>query len=351
MPTDDELFDLDGVSARSESVRFELLDASNSVVRNLAVDRDSVPSMRNDTTRPIRRTVDGVRLAPEENGLVDFVANRVRVSWVLASGSAYPLGIFLFGDASELLASEGTVTECSLVDQCLILDQPLSETAAYGPGTLVSDAIADQASQAGVVATSIESATTETTAPLSWAVGRDTRLDVMQALCELAGFLAPYFDNDGTLVVRSAPDLSEITATLNYGANTRVIANSIVISSDLLSAPNRYVVVDSSVNDDPVVGIFDVDASAPHSISNRGYIVPKVIDAQGLASQSAANAAAAAAYAQDAQAYSWLSFDSPPDPRHDTFDVLGFDGVVYREVAWSLELAAGGRMNHECRGT
>jgi len=40
------------------------------------------------------------------------------------------------------------------------------------------------------------------------------------------------------------------------------------------------------------------------------------------------------------------NFNTPPDPRHDSYDVCIFAGERWREVAWSMTLEEGGIMSH-----
>lgn len=339
-----QLLDLDGISQRSETIRFDILDNFNTPTgRTLDVSREDVPSVTVDTDRSIKRTLDGVTLLP--SAVVDIFSERVRPVWVV-DGEEYPLGVFLFAEDSDSIHTYGTLSECDLVDQALILDQDLSETVNYDQENITA-ALQEQANLAGIVSTNIENTSADVAQPTAWAAGRDTRLKVMEDLCELAGFLPPYFDNDGTLVCRSTPDFS--TPDFTYGLDTVVIADSIYASSDLLRAPNRYLVIDTGSPDQEIAGIFDVPISLPFSIANRGFVVQKTIDMQGLESNAAAERAAQSAYLKDANTFGWLAFATTPKPDHDIFNTIAFDGDVYREQGWSLPLSAGSEMQHDCR--
>lgn len=348
MTTGDEFLDLDGVSRRNEKVRFDILDAYNVPTgRTLDVDRDNSPTITVDVDRSIRRTMDNL-IIPANAESVDFFRERIQPRWILSNGDEYPLGVFLFADATRNVTTYGSSIECNLVDQCLILDQDLSETVSYD-GENITGALAEQAAGAGVVSPLIENTLANVSTPTAWTAGRDSRLKVMEDLCALAGFLAPYFDNDGNLVCRDTPDWASATPDFIYDSGTIIIANTISESDDLLRAPNRYRVTDTGSSDNEITGVFDVPASEPFSEARRGYIVQKSIEMQGLENDAAAEAAAVAAYLQDVSAYRWLQFSTTPDPRHDVFDLIESDGIRYREVGWSLELRAGGEMTHDLR--
>lgn len=351
------LLALDNTSRRQETVRFDLLDATNAKIGTLDIAREQPPSITNDVNRRIIRTLDNIEISASDLSQINTVTERVRPWWILGDGGTgyeFSLGIFLWGDASRTPRSYGTGQHGSLVDQCLILDQPLPQSVSYPAGTNIATALTEQAGLGGIISLSIDATTRTVSAPATWAAGRDTRLKVMQDLCAMAGFLQPYFDNNGVLICRAAPNLATAIPDFSYGRGTgttgRVIDATVVASNDLLTAPNRYEVIDTSATTSPLVGLFDVPASAPHSFANRGFYVVSVIELQGLADQASADAAAAAAYAQDSSTFSWLAFHATPDPRHDTFNVIAFDSVNYREQSWRLPLSAGADHEHDCRG-
>ena len=362
MTTADDL--LDGfVGQRVEGFTIVVTDANNNALGTLVLDRDSVPTIENDVNQTIRRTISNLRVPPRPLGdqselnvyadELDTLTQRLRPYWLLGTGDEYPLGVFEFGDDSGTLYSWGTPREVSGVDLMIELDQPVDESVAYSAGSNVSDALEEQAALAGFGAseTNIEASAIEVAEPTAWAVGRDSRLRVLEGLCAIAGFLPPYFDNDGMLTCRSAPDLSEAVAAFAYGFGLgAVIEGSIVASNDILTAPNRYIVIDGSATDFPIVGIFDVPDSAPHSYALTGRRRVSAQTVQGLTDEAGADAAAAAAYAADTSTYAWLAFDTPVDPRHDTYDIISFEGQNYRQMHWSIECRAGGLMQHDCRG-
>ena len=94
------------------------------------------------------------------------------------------------------------------------------------------------------------------------------------------------------------------------------------------------------------MGIVRTATPAPASEARPGRCTHD-IDAQGLADIAAANAAAEAAYLADQDALSFVSFTGTPDPRHDSFNVVSYDGINYLELSWSLELRPGGAHQHD----
>lgn len=346
MPTDTELLDLDGVSRRASTVRFDLLDASLAKIGVLFPSRDDPPTISNNINRTIKRSMDGLHLAPGDQDDVDTITNRIRPVWVLAGGTEYPLGVFLWADATRRRLSYGLPLEGAMVDQCMILDQPLATGVSYDRGTTITTAISELT--ADIPSRSITTSTRTVGNPIAWRIGT-TRFSVLADLCGMIGYFSPYFDSTGTMICKPATDLSSATADHTYASGTRIVAGSMIESDDLISSPNRYVVVGSGANAEEVSGLFDVPDSAPYSYANRGFYVTDVWESQGVTSAAQAAEAAAARYAQDSSTYRWVDFEATPDPRHDTFDVVSYLGVLYREQSWELHLREGSRHRHSLR--
>jgi hypothetical protein len=347
--TDAELLDM-VTPVRQDRIRFDLLDKSLDKIGEVDVRADSVPTVAVDTSRSIIRTMSGLKLDADSEQNVDTFSARIRPVYVLGNGSEYPLGVFLFADASRVRFSYGLELDGTLVDQTLIVDQGWPDGTTFQAGTVLSEAMRLLSLRAGIPSLSIEPTALVLSAPISWPIGTTT-LRAMRDLCVLAGYLPPYFDRGGTLVFRTAPFFFPATPTVVYGPGGRIIAESMVESDDLLSAPNRYVAIENGPGSTPISGIFDIPASAPQSYANRGFYVTKIVEAQGLTDTAAAVNAARAEYESDSDTLRSVVFQSTPDPRHDVFDIVEYLGVKYWELGWKLPLSIGGPMEHSLRGT
>lgn len=350
MATADELLDLDGVSQRASEIRFDILDSRLAPIGTVKPDLDPVARVTNNSNAAIKRTLQGMRLNAAEQADVNPLTDRIRPVWVLENGSQYPLGVFLFASMDRARSEWGLDADVSAVDQCLILDQPLERGVGYPGGTPIRDAIVTQFQAVGIHSYNVDpSITSRIGAPIHWPAGNTSRMKVLNDLAAMAGAYSAYFDNDGVGVVRRVPDLSTVVPTLVYEAGGRILHGSPVESDDLLEAPNRYIVVDSGDPNAAIVGYYDVPAAAPNSFANRGFVIARVISEQGIESNAEAITRGRAAAAQDAGTFEWVQFSSPPDPRHDTFDAVGYLGGVYREQQWTLPLLEGSEMTHDLR--
>lgn len=347
--TADDLLDL-RVGQRAESPEF-WLHTSGGDVERVYPDAGRAPVIENNVNRSIKRTLSGLRLAPSDADAIDPIGDRLAVRWRLEVGDPYDLGVFLFSDIGRERHSYGSTMDAGMFDQLFILDQPRRHSFSARKGANVADLLVSLAAQAGITDTEIDNSDAEIHRPTVWPVGT-TSLVVMSELCGRASMYSPYFSNSGTLRCREVPELSVASADHSYpvDATSRVRRDPAPVESDnLLDAPNVYLVVSTSGNGGPIAGSYRIPAEAPHSSANRGFDIVRKIDAQGVASaEQAARMAKAAASTDDATA-TRVSFSAAPDPRHDTFDVVDFDGVAYREQSWRLTLRAGGPHQHDLR--
>lgn len=346
--TSDDLLKLSGIRRRMDLYAFDLLDTVNNVVGSVQPNRLQPPKITNDPTRRVFRSMANFVVDAREQLTFPTVSSRVRPRLVLQNGATYNLGVFLFGDATRPRRSWGLELGATLVDAGYILDQPVGRIVGYPTGTNVVTAALQLAQEVIATATSVSASGQTLASPKAYQAS-DTRQKIINDLLAIASYLPVYFNNDGTMIMRPVSTFPQSQADFDYDVGGRVLKDSIVESDDLLTAPNRYVVVDTSATSAPVVGSYDVPASAPNSIANRGFPVTKVVNLQGLGSIAAANAAAQAQANSDTDTFRQVTFDTTHEPRQDTFDVVNFLGSQYRDIGWSAELRAGGKMSHTLR--
>lgn len=344
----DDLLKLNGIRRRMDLYVFDLLDASNNIIGAIHPSRLHPPKITNDPTRRVFRSMSNFVVDARQQIAIATVSARVRPRLVLQNGASYNLGVFLFGDATRPRRSWGLELGATLVDSLYILDQPVGRIVGYPTGTNMVSAALQLAQEVISTPVSVSGAGSLLASPKSYQAS-DTRQKIINDLLTGAGYLPAYFNNDGTMVIRPVSTFPQAEADFDYDVGGRVLKDSIVESDDLLSAPNRYVVVDGAATAAPIVGSYDVPASAPNSIASRGFPVTKVITLQGLGSISAANTAAQAQANSDTDTFRQVTFDTTHEPRQDTFDVVNFLGDQYRDLGWEIELRAGGKMGHTLR--
>lgn len=342
------------------SFRFELLDVSHNVIGHLSPFSDTAPSITNSIDRTIKRQMQGLVLPVSDAMSINTLTDRVKPWAVFGDGTQVPCGVFIFSDTtmsrrtfgSTQFASTGSQVTLtgSLLDQLSMIDQATAVGTAYPPGTPIATALEEQMQRSSALDWHIDPSTAKIRGT-EWFVkpAGTSLLEVINDLAQLGSYYTLFFDNEGVGQILQVPDLSSSDIDFEYGEGGTVFADSVTESNDLLQAPNRYIVVNNSLTDQAVSGRWDIPATSPNSISNIGRIVAHQIDMQGIESNSDAAAAAKAFGQADFSTYAWATFDTLINPNHDTFNIVGWRGIKYREQSWGYTCVHDAKHNHELR--
>lgn len=346
-PTTAHLLDLTGIGQRQATWTFDVLDETLATIGTVMPESSQPAKITLDTTRTVMRTLESLVLPPGILTSINPYRDRIKPFMQLENGASQGLGVFLYADAQNNVASFGNVLTAALVDQTILLDQPTAAPTVARAGTVIADLIGGllAATPVGVNYQIDRTGTTVAGDDMAWPAGTSL-LAVINALGFVAGCQPLYFDRDGTANVRVAPNYSYADPDLFYD-DGRFYTGSGTTNIGLLSAPNRYITIDTGPTDSPIVGVWDVPASAPNSAPNRGgFVQAKTIPSQGLGTVAAANLAAMVYGQSDQAAYGKGQFSGPPDSRHDVNNVVSWLDVVYLELGWSMTCQEGADMTH-----
>lgn len=344
-------FDLPrSVGQRSGTFRWRLRDGRTGVVRGeLTPLRDSSPQLSHDTTSTISRRISQVTLGVTDAGLINPLTDRVDLSMITVTGrrrKEWPLGRYMVADATSLETSGGTTSPITLFDEMFIVDQQLD--VGFNAGGRAVD-VAIVALLDGLPIGDVQVDATDQTTANGWSAGT-SRASALNDLANLGGYFKPWFNHAGRLRALRAFEPADRPPTIDLDAAPRVVAGSVTRSNDLLTAPNRYVAVSNDLGEGqtaPIVGVYDIPSSAPHSISQRGFVLPEVKDVQ-VASVQQAQVYARTVGIQEA-VYERVELTTPADPRHDGYDVVRWDRALWLETGWQMTLTVGGPMRHTLR--
>jgi len=345
LPDVDPFFDLTtGVGQRSATFRFKLIDGvTDGHLGDITPIRNA--SLSHDTTRTIKRSLN-LSLGVADTMAIDPVNNRVEPFMVLPNGTEYPLGRYVFTTAPRDVFTAGKLMSATLLDEMFILDQPI-QAAIAGEGVLASKAIVKVVAGFGF---DLEVEGTEYTALQSWGAGAG-RGQILAALALAGDYFSPWFDNHHKLRFIRSFDPATAIPNFDFDTGNQVLREPIQETDDLLTSPNRFIAIANSSNDlsSPAAAFVDVPVSAPHSIKNRGFVVAQVVDTQ--VADTAQAQVVARNLAIRHTVFERVTLTTPPDPRHDSYDVVIWNGQKWLELAWSMDLLEGGSMEHTLRKT
>ncbi len=249
-------------------------------------------------------------------------------------------------DNTRQVFTSGKLGSMSLNDEMFLVDQQVttgvsSDQAGTGINVLIPRVLAG-------LPILFQQEPTPFNTQESWSVGTG-RGAILEALAVSGDYFSPWFGNDSQLhFIRSFDPATKIPQ-FDYDSGNQVLRAGIVESDNLLTAPNRFIVISNLAGNSsvPVFGDASVPQSAPHSVKNRGFEVASV---QDLQIQDSGQAQAAAQNLANRQTiFETVVLATPPDPRHDSYDVIRWQGELWLELSWSMALTEGGQMNHLLR--
>lgn len=300
-------------------------------------------SLTHDTTRVIKRQLN-MSLGVADMNLVDPVTDLVRLYMIFPTGASYPLGQYMFTDSSRTKWTSGRLGNMALTDEMFIVDQPI-EVGINGTGGAIDalkKTLIDLPINVAIEASGL-------TIFGSWSLGTN-RGSVIDAIALAGDWFSPWFDNNGIMRFIRSFDPADKIADFDFDSSNRVIRQPILETDDLLTAPNRFIVISNSPADarnTTVSATADVSPRAPHSIANRGFVLPAVFNLQ---TPTDITATAMARNLRNRQTvFERVELTTPPDPRHDSYNVIKWNGSLWLELAWSMALVEGGVMNHLLR--
>lgn len=303
------------------------------------------PTLSHDTSRDIKREISGFKLIPAEAAMVEQASARIKVAYLNNNNQEHKLGTFMYADSVGYRHSYGLDRDDLLVDLGNILAQGIEESFSVNPKQRIDTAILSLLDPVAIWS-DIAGTLALSGSPLTWPAGT-ARTQILDDLALAGGYLSPWFNRDDVLRMITAFNPAERVATFDYDEPGRIIG-PVVEASDLLTAPNRFIVIDNSTTSSPIVGRFDVPASAPHSITNRGFVVVEIIQIQGMNTDDQANDVAGAILTAR-MIHETIQFSSVFDPRHDSWDVLKYRSHNWLELSWAVPLIEGAPMSHVAR--
>lgn len=340
----DPLLDLDPwVGQRSCTFRFYVTDAV-SKLRLGTVTPTRGASLTHDTGRTIKRQLQ-LALGTADSASINPSTDRIDPYMVFASGAEYPLGRYMFNISSYQQFTSGNLASTTLSDEMFLVDQQIRKGF---DSTNLSVVTAIKTLLHGLpVEYQIEPSLFVNNKG-SWSIGAN-RGQIIEALALAGGYFSPWFNNHGIMRMIRSFNPMESMADIDFDIGKKVLRSSIIHTDDLLTAPNVIIVVanSSSTPDKPVTAIAEIPVTAPNSIANRGFEIPLIVNLQLTSVEQAQ--AAANGIAQRSQIAERVTITTPPDPRHDSYNVIHWQDENWLELSWSMALVEGGTMNHLLR--
>lgn len=337
------------VGQRQYTFRFALTDAvSGENLGDIMPIREA--TLRHDTKQITKRSLS-LSLTAADTAAINTLTDRVSVFQVIpgvpcpdTTSGDWPLGRYQFVDDPRRVTTAGRLGKPQLTDEMFLVDQAI-EAGITGVGKAVESVIIETLT--GLPITLAMEPTNFDSAD-SWAIGT-SRGQILETLSVSGDYFSPWFDNFGVLRFRRTFDPAKAIPDLDLDNGYRVFRADILETSELLTAPNTIIVVSNGSNTPEVaaVGIATVPVNAPNSVANRGFAVTKVLNLQ-IATEIQAQAVAEGLVQRQA-IFEQVQLSTPADPRHDSYNVIRWQGSNWLELSWSMTLKPGEPMQHVMR--
>lgn len=337
---------------RTASFRFNLINRVSGIhLGEITPIRGA--TLSHDTGRAIKRQLN-ISLGTTDAALVNPVTDMVTVTMFFPNGAEYPLGEYVFTDASYQRFTSGRLGNLVLGDMMFIVDQQIEKAFTarrafvpiYNSDSTSISVCLEQVLRDLPIQFSVEATTFSTVD--SWSAGT-MRGQILEALALTGDYFSPWFDNNGVLRFIRAFNPATQIPDFDWDEGNQVIRSSISEGSNVLTAPNRFVVISNASNstNQPVFGSADVPVNAPHSKENRGFVIPQVNDLQALTQVQCT--AVAENLVQRQTVFETTQVTTAPDPRHDSYNVIKWLDELWLELGWSMTLTEGQPMSHSLR--
>jgi len=338
--------DLDAyVGQRSATFEFVLVDSKTGYSRQVypVIRGDIAPMITHNVSRTIKRDVSNLFLDVADTAEFNSITSRLHIS-MLIGGVSYPLGVYIPNNWPRFVSTAGTRSAPSFYDEGFIVDQPITR-GLNASDVSIFDALAGFLNRYPIEY-SIEPSPYGSSS--GWAIGTPGGYVVEQLALD-GGWFSPWFDNNNVMQFIQAFDPATAVPDFDLDSGNRVLRDTIVENDDLIYAPNRFIIISNGLSNTgedggETVGVYDVPSSAPHSLLNRGFEVPQVEMRQLLNGTQAA--AVARNYGLRYTIFETTELTTPPDPRHDGYNVIRWRGENWLEIAWTMQLIEGGSMSH-----
>src|SRR5262245_17524225 len=299
-------------------------------------------SLSHDTSRVITRQLN-LSLGAEDTAAINPLTDRILVSMQLGDGSVWPLGRYMFTDETQVVVTSGNLANCTLSDEMFLVDQEL--IVGYDGFKKNAAQIYEEVLTGLPVTFTIEQGIA--TMSQAWTIGSN-RGSLLDAVAVTGDYFSPWFGNDGDMhLIRTFNPADEVPQ-FDWDAGNQVYRDGISQTSNILTAPNRFVVVsNTNAGNGALVGVANVPNTAPNSFLNRGFYITDTKTLQ-LTDQGQAQEVANG-LANRRTLFETVTVNTAPDPRHDSYDVIFWRSSLWLELSWTMSLLEGGRMSHTLR--
>lgn len=302
-------------------------------------------------------TVYGFDNKPITGAEINWLSDLVRPEMII-DGEIYPLGVFLPATVQESSYVSGTklrTLHVEAYDRCWMVQDHYTEASQYfAAGVNYIAAVEQMLTAAGIALISSQPTTmTLAEAREDWNIGTSYLNIVNQLLSEI-NYTPLWFNSSGSAVLMPAkvPTAENITHVFDLAEPSVLVRPNINRKTDVYSAPNVFICICSNADKaNPMVARSEnTNPQSALAIQRRGRRIAKVVNVDNIANQTELQAYADRLRNESLITSETIQLITGLLPGFGVGEVVGLisDGQmdVCIERSWSMELRAGGNMQH-----
>lgn len=346
-------------NTRNIKFKYILLDSNNSIKTELnnVIDAEiNFKSLAN-----IKRA--GKFLIKESDDInIDWLNDRIQpfIMFKVPNSNTWlewSLGVYLLSSPKRKSTGKSIIRDVEAYDLMLILsDEKIDKRHLAPKGKRYTDEIKELITGCKVYQTNITSSSKTLRSDKEFEIGT-SKLTIINQLLKEINYSSIWTDEKGYFTASPYVLPSYRTKDYEYFNDELSIINGIEEEMDTFNVPNKFIVVSSNPDNEPLVSTYTNDnINSPTSTVNRkGRIVTKYKNVDDIADQQSLDAYTKRTAEESSNIYGHITFNSAIMPHHSfqdclylKHDQLGINNN-YIETEWSMKLSIGALMKHKVR--
>ncbi|MBU5425020.1 hypothetical protein KQI41_01240 [Tissierella pigra] len=289
---------------------------------------------------------------------IDWLNDKVQPVFILNNQYEFKLGVFMISSPTRTLKNKEIFREVECFDTSLVLLEDKFDTRyRVIKGTNYITAIEQIISSAGIWKINIPFINAKIKTDREFEIGT-SKLEAVNYLLDEINYTSIWVDELGNFTANPyiLPNDRIVEYSYKNDDMSIILPDSSVEEIDLFSVPNKWVVVATNPETDPLVSRFtNENGGSPTSTVNRRRIIVDFREVDDIASQSILDEYVRRIAYEASNVYGKFIFDTAIMPHHSYMDALYCEhtdlGIKnkYIETSWEMDLKANGKMRHNAR--
>lgn len=298
------------------------------------------------------------RFLEEEAKDVDWVNDKIRPVMVVAGVHEMPLGVLMLSSPTRKLETGRVYRDVGAYDTSLVLlEDKIDKRYKIPKGSSYISVITQLINGAGIWKVNIPHMDAQLRTDREFEVGT-SKLEIVNTLLSEINYTSVWVDAAGYFRAHPYVLPNERQPEYEYRNDgmSVIIPDTVLEEADFFDVPNKWIVVASNPESDPISSVYtNANSASPASTINRKRTIVDFRQVDDIASKALLDEYTKRIAYEASNVYGHFVFNTALMPHHEYMDCLYCEhdklGIKdkYIETAWEMDLKSGGVMSHRCR--